>query len=445
MTYEEAIQFWFGRVNFEQRSPQVGDFKLERMRQLLSLLGNPHHRLRIVHIAGSKGKGSTSAMLGSILQQQGYRVGLFTSPHLIAVEERIQVNQQPIANDELASLLAEIRAAASASFLQELTFFEIGTALGFLYFVRRRVDFAIVEVGLGGRFDSTNVCDPRLSIITSISFDHTQLLGNTLGKIAFEKAGIIKPGRPTISGVRNLEARQVIETICRQRGSPLLQIDVDFQYQHVPALIDATHERWPSVQVTTRRHAWPALTLGLIGEHQARNAALALSAVVALNEQGVPVGERAIADGLARVVWPARLEIMSRRPLVLLDCAHNVASARALVQALDESFPIAARARRILIFGGNRDKDLAGMLELLALRFERIFLTSFRSNARCQPPDQLLTQLPVGSLAIATLCADCNEAWRLARAEAGPADLICVAGSVFLAGELRPMIQASLP
>jgi dihydrofolate synthase / folylpolyglutamate synthase len=443
MTYEQAIQFWFGRVNFEQRLPQLGDFKLDRMRQLLTLLGNPHHRLRIVHIAGSKGKGSTSAMLASILQHQGFRVGLFTSPHLVAVEERIQVDQQPITRDELASLLAEIHDTAPAAFLHELTFFEIGTALGFLHFVRRRVDFAIVEVGLGGRFDSTNVCDPLLSIITSISFDHTQMLGNTLGKIAFEKAGIIKPARPTISGVRNAEARQVIEAICRERGSPLSQIDVDFQYTHTPALIDASHERWPTVQVTTNRRSWPALTLGLIGEHQARNAALAVSAAAALSEQGVSIGERAIADGLARVIWPARLEIMSRRPFVLLDCAHNVASARALVQALDESFPMAIGGRRILIFGGNRDKDLAGMLKLLAPTFERIVLTSFRSNARCQPPEQLLMQLPLGLAAVTSLCADAKEAWQLAHAEAGPADLICIAGSVFLAGELRPTILAS--
>ena len=443
MTYQEAIQLWFGRVNFEQRSPQAGDFNLDRMRRLLELLDNPHDRLRIVHIAGSKGKGSTSAMLGSILQHEGYRVGLFTSPHLVAVEERIQVNQQPITMNELAALMVEIRDATPASFLQELTFFEVGTALGFLHFVRQRVDFAIVEVGLGGRFDSTNVCNPLVAIITSISFDHTQILGDTLAKIAFEKAGIIKPGRPTISGVRDPEARQVIEAICQERGSPLTQIDVDFRYSHEPALIDAKHERWPSVQVASRRRNWPALKLGLIGEHQARNAAVALSAIEALQEAGVPIRDCAVADGLARVVWPARLEIMSRRPLVLLDCAHNVASARALVQALDASFPLNESARRILIFGGNRDKNLTGMLELLAPCFERIYVTSFRSNARCMPPPELAALMPGDSRASLVLCADSNEAWQQARAEAKPGDLICVAGSVFLAGELRPLIVAT--
>jgi dihydrofolate synthase/folylpolyglutamate synthase len=442
MTYEEAMQFWFGRVNYEQKSPQVGDFKLGRMRQLLQLLGNPHDRLRIVHIAGSKGKGSTSAMLGSILQQAGYRTGLFTSPHLVAVEERIQVDRQPIAKDELAALLREIRDVTPPQFMQELTFFEIGTALGFVHFVRRCVDLAIVEVGLGGRFDSTNVCDPLLSIITSISFDHTQLLGDTLAKIAYEKAGIIKPGRPAISGVRNPEARQVIEEICRERGSVLRQIGVDFSYAHEPALIDAGHERLPTVQVTTRKCVRPALTLGLIGEHQACNAAVAVAAVDELHEQGVPIRASAIAGGLAGVVWPARLEIMSRRPLVLLDCAHNVASARALAQALQESFPLPAQEhpRRILVFGGNRDKDLAGMLDLLAPWFERIYLTSFHGNARCLPPDQLAALLPADKQAASIQCLESSEAWQRARAEASPSDLICISGSVFLAGELRPMI-----
>jgi dihydrofolate synthase/folylpolyglutamate synthase len=443
MTYEEAMQFWFGRVNYEQKSPAAGDLKLDRMRWLLDLLGNPHIPLRIVHIAGSKGKGSTSAMLTSILQQQGFRVGLFTSPHLLAVEERIQVDWQPIARSELAALLTEIRAATPASFLQDLTFFEIGTALGFLHFARQRVDFAIVEVGLGGRFDSTNVCQPMLAIITSISFDHTQILGDTLAKIAFEKAGIIKPGRPTISGVRHPEARPVIEDACRQRGSRLRQLGVDFRHVHEPALIDAKHERWPSVQITTERRAWPPFTLGLIGEHQACNAALAVAAVEELIEQGTPIDNRAVAGGLANVAWPARLEIVSRRPLVLLDCAHNVASAKALAEALTTSFPLTG-GRRILIFGGNRDKDLAGMLEVLTPLFERIYLTSFHGSARCSPPEQVAALLPKAKRMAAILCAGPVEAWQHARADAGAGDLICVTGSVFLAGELRPTILAAI-
>ncbi len=442
MTCSEASRFWFGRVNYEQKSPQFGDFKLERMRQLLELLGNPHRRLRIVHVAGSKGKGSTSALLASILHEAGYRVGLFTSPHLVTVEERIQVERVPIGPAELAALMDDIRAAAPPELERELTFFEIGTALGFLHFVRRRVDLAILEVGLGGRFDSTNVCAPMLSIITSISFDHTQILGDTLGKIAFEKAGIIKPGRATISGVRHPEARGVIERICRERGSALTQIDADFRCEHEPALIEAERERWPRVRVTTPSRAWPTFDLGLIGAHQASNAAVALAAVEELIAQGVPIGDQAVADGLARVHWPARLEIMGRRPLVLLDCAHNVASAIALAEALEQSFPLPADGRRLLIFAGNQDKDLAGMLSVLAPRFERIILTSFRNSQRCAAPEQLAAWVPAARRGVSVTCPSSAQAWQLARQEAKPSDLICVTGSVFLAGELRPLLGA---
>lgn len=442
MTYEEAIQFWFGRVNYEHKSPQIGDFKLDRMRRLLDLLGNPHLRLRIIHIAGSKGKGSTSAFLASILQAEGFRVGLFTSPHLVNVEERIQVDRVPISHDELASLLGEIRDAMPPEFERELSFFEIGTALGFLHFLRRRVDFAIVEVGLGGRFDSTNVCEPLVAVVTSISFDHTQMLGDTLAKIAFEKAGIIKPGIPTISGVRHPEARQVIEQACRERGSPLKQLDVDYRYDHEPAR-HVEIDRSARVQVTTRRRAWPVFEIGLMGEHQARNAAIAVTTVEQLIEAGLTISERAVAQGLANVTWPARLEVLGRRPFVVLDCAHNVASAQALVQALDATFPRPTPvARRLLIFAGNRDKDLAGMLEVLAPAFDLLYLTSFQSSQRCESPAHLATLLPSSKRKAANVCSTSQEAWRQAKTEAQGDDLICIAGSVFLAGELRPAIVA---
>src|SRR5437879_7336671 len=228
LNYEEALAFWFGRINYEQRLPGPTDLKLDRMRTLLALLGDPQEKLRIVHVAGSKGKGSTSAMLESILRQAGYRTGLFTSPHLCRVEERIQVNGIPIQPLELASLMEEIRVAIakmeegdpdSSGSGQAVTFFEVATALGFLCFARREIDVAIVEVGLGGRFDSTNVCNPLVAVITSISFDHTQQLGNRLASIAMEKAGIVKSGRPTISGVIASEAQKVIESTCAERKS----------------------------------------------------------------------------------------------------------------------------------------------------------------------------------------------------------------------------------
>jgi dihydrofolate synthase/folylpolyglutamate synthase len=435
------MQFWFGRVNFEQKTPLADDLKLDRIRTLLARLGNPQDQLRIVHIAGSKGKGSTAAMLGAMLQAVGYRTGLFTSPHLAAVEERIQVDRQPIPAAELIDRMDEIRIACTGSDLaSSLTFFEICTALGFLHFARRGAELAVVEVGLGGRFDSTNVCRPLAAIVTSISLDHTQVLGETTELIAREKAGIIKAGRPTISGVREPGPRRIIAQTCAERGSPLRQLGTDFDYRHEPALIDTATERMPVVDIHTWHRDWPALPLGLIGEHQAHNAAIAVAAACLLGDLGVPIPEVAIRHGLAHVIWPARLEIMSRRPLAVLDCAHNVASAQALVQALATSFPRARSGRRLLVFAGSRDKDLAGMLNVLAPPFDRIVLTRFRDSPRATPPEELVAMLPAEKRAFAAVVASAAEAWRLARGEACENDLICVTGSVFLAGELRALM-----
>ena len=220
MTYDEALAFWYGRVNYERKAPQPGDLKLDRMRALLHRLGDLHEKLRTVHVAGSKGKGSTCAMLASVLHHAGYRVGLFTSPHLTDIRERIQVDGELIGKDDVAALMAEIKPAVEEleSAGEPVTFFEVGTALGFLHFLQQGCDIAVIEVGLGGRFDSTNVLTPLVSVITSISLDHTQMLGETVEQIAFEKAGIIKPGVPVVSGVTEPGPRRVIERIATQRG-----------------------------------------------------------------------------------------------------------------------------------------------------------------------------------------------------------------------------------
>jgi dihydrofolate synthase/folylpolyglutamate synthase len=452
MTHEEALQLWFARVNYEQRSARPSDLNLDRMRLLLDLLGNPHRRLRIVHVAGSKGKGSVAAMLEAVLRRAGYRTGLFTSPHLVHVEERMQVDGVPIQPEELATLMEEVhRAATLVEGLRPpgapgVTFFEVATALGFLYFVRRRVQVAVVEVGLGGRFDSTNVCQPLVAIITSISYDHVQQLGNTLARIASEKAGIVKPGRPTISGVRAPEARPVIEAVCRERRAPLCAIDTAFTYTYEPGAITATATRLPRVTVCTRRRTWPALLLGLLGEHQAANTAVVVAALEELQHLGLPVADEAVAAGLATVNWPARLEVLGRRPLVLLDCAHNLASAQALVQTLEASFPehrAGGAARRFLVFGGSKDKDLEGMLAVLAPHFHHAFLTRFDASTRAAAPEHLARLLARVAAVPYTLCDKAASAWEQARAAAGPQDLICATGSVFLAGELRPLVLAA--
>jgi dihydrofolate synthase/folylpolyglutamate synthase len=438
------MKFWFGRINYEVKSPRPRDLTLERMRELLARLGNPQERFRIVHVAGSKGKGSTSALLASILGRAGYRTGLFTSPHLVHVEERIQIDHTPIAATDLVRLMEDIQAAAASpnGLEPSLTFFEIATALGFLQFARQRVDIAVIEVGLGGRFDSTNVCQPLVSIITSISFDHTQYLGNTLAQIAMEKAGIVKPGRPCLSGVRAPEARAVIERICRERGAPMRQVERDFRFEHEPARIGEESDQPARVHVRADRE-WPRMEVGLAGAHQAANAALAVAAVEELRPQGVAIDDQSVAAGLAHVHWPARLEVLGRRPLVLLDCAHNVASAQALVDALRVSVPDRTPGgRRWLIFAGSRDKDLAGMLRTLAPEFDEVILTRYTLSPRGAAPAELASLLPPCTRA--RCCAAAVEAWRTTRGLAGPRDLICVAGSVFLAGELRPIVLGEL-
>jgi dihydrofolate synthase/folylpolyglutamate synthase len=449
MTYEQAIRYWFGRVNYEQRSPAPSDLKLDRMRALLHQLGDPQERLRVVHVAGSKGKGSTSAMLADVVQRAGYHTGLFTSPHLTRVEERIQVDGTAISPEELAALVEDVRPAVEAVDARRpaeavgVTFFEIATALGLLHFVRRRVEVAVLEVGLGGRFDATNVCRPLMAVITSISYDHTQQLGNTLASIAREKAGIVKPGRPAVSGARAPEARAVIERVCRERGAPLRQLDADFGYAHEPGLITPEADRLPRVRVRTERQAWPPLELGLLGEHQAANAALAVAVVEQLRDGGLHIPDAAVASGLAGVRWPARLEVVGRRPLVVLDCAHNLASAQALIDTLHASFPAPAfqpAPRRHLLFAGSGDKDLPGMLRLLAPHFDHVYLTRFVTNPRAVPPERLAELLQANSAAPFTLCASPAEAWERARADAASDDLICATGSVFLAGELRPLL-----
>ncbi len=367
----------------------------------------------------------------------------------------MQVDGVPIGREELAVLMADIEPHVTALDRARpadaigVTFFEIATALGFLHFQRRRVDAVVLEVGLGGRFDSTNVCRPALAIITSISLDHTEQLGNNVASIAREKAGIVKHGRPTISGATDPEASAVIQEICRRRGSALKELGTDFHYNHVPGQVDGDATLLPRVEIQTARRRWPTMELCLLGEHQAANAALVVAAVEQLGRQGMHISDTAVARGLLGVQWPARLEVMCDRPLVVLDCAHNVASIEALIDTLKISFlPSRAGAnngaapsgRRLLVFAVSGDKDVAGIVHLLAPHFSHAFLTRYAHGSRSVPPEQLLELWRRSSDRPATVHATASEAWQAARAAAGPDDLICVTGSVFLAGELRPQL-----
>ena len=429
MTYDEAIAFWYGRMNFEVRSATPTDLKLERMRALLSNLGDPQNRLRIVHITGTKGKGSVAAMLAATLRAAGYRVGLFTSPHLVRVEERIQVNGVPITEAELAARMTELAPLVDPS----STFFEIATTIGFQHFLYRNVDIAIVEVGLGGRFDSTNVCTPLVTVITSIGLDHTAQLGETLEEIAFQKAGILKPNIPTVCGVTQPAPLAVIRNVAAENASRIVQLERDIHYRY----------EGTNVSVVTPARSYPAFALKLLGEHQAANAAIAIGVVERLQSCGLTIPDTAIAHGFANVDWPARIEVVRLRPTVIVDCAHNVPSAEALAKTLRAAFPNSKR--RTVLFAVSSDKNYEAILEVLVKEFDQIVLTKYGNNPRCVPPEKLVEVLArIAPEMRPSVYQNATAAWEATLAEAAANDLICIAGSVFLAGELRDIVRHHL-
>ena len=430
MTYDEAIAFWHGRIDYERRQPRPGDLKLDRMRSLLARLGDPHRRVRCVHVAGTKGKGSTAAMLESILRAAGHRTGLFTSPHLTDIAERIQTDGVPISPAEMAARMGEVAAAVTAMDAlgdpaQSPTFFEVVTALGFLHFDCRRVDVAVVEVGLGGTFDSTNVCEPMLSVITNISYDHMAILGHTLGEIAFQKAGIVKRGVPVVSTADEPEAAAVIAAVATELHAPLWQYGWDFRAKHEPT---GTWIETPGIR--------GAFGIGLAGAHQAVNAAGAVAAGDRLRRLGLTIPDHAIRDGLRTVSWPARQERLSERPAVVLDCAHNIASVKALVDTLRTTYRVAGKWR--MIFAASNDKQIREMLAELAPLVSAWHLTRYASNPRSADPKQMADWLAGLGAADVQIHPDPASAWQAARAQLTEADGVAVAGSVFLAGELRP-------
>jgi dihydrofolate synthase / folylpolyglutamate synthase len=442
MTYEEALAFWFGRIDYERRQPRPGDLKLDRMRALLRRLGDPHRRLRCVHIAGTKGKGSTSAVIAAILRSAGHRTGLFTSPHLSDVSERVQVDGVPISRQEIAVRMSEVAAAvhdldAEGDPARSPTFFEVITALGFLHFDCRRVDVAVLEVGLGGRYDSTNVCDPVVSIITNVSFDHMAILGDRLREIAFQKAGIIKCGVPVVTTARNPEVVALIEQVAAEHVAPLSVVGRDFTWDRAAG---GPYQAAP-VRIAMGRRDFGWMPFGLFGRHQGANAAAAVAAVEQLRGAGLCVPDTAVARGLRDVVWPARMELVGRNPTVVVDCAHNVASARALAETVRQSFPV--RGQRHLIFAASSDKQIPEMLAELAPEFDRFHLTRYQSNPRSADPVQVAVTLREMGKSDVAIHATPAEAWEGARSEAGPDDGIIIAGSVFLAGELRPLALAT--
>lgn len=444
--YQERLDYLYGRLNYEWLGmPKLpSELRLGRMRKLLRLLGDPHEALRVIHVAGTKGKGSTSAMLAAALSASGQRTGMFCSPHLHRLEERFSIDGRCASPEELIALTDAVRPAVEeldATCADERyrgpTFFEITTAMGLLHFARQDSRAVVLEVGLGGRLDSTNVVHPVVSVLTSISFDHTKQLGNTLGAIAFEKAGIIKRGRPAVSGVIEPEARDVIRNVARERRSCLREIGTDYQAHYEPPEQPLAAPSGGRVAVSTWRSDWGTIDVPLLGSHQARNTAIALATLDVLREEGWSVSRDDVLRGFQNLTWPARVEILGRSPWLVIDGAHNVASAEALASTLQTCLP---RTSRTLVFGTTKDKDLRGQLRALLPAFDRIVVTRYLENPRAVPPEEIVDAIRELDGRSPSLASGPAEALAVARRMTPSDGLICVTGSMFLAAETRAVV-----
>ena len=444
--YNDLIRYLYGRINYENavQMPYQGELRLDRMRHLLEQIGNPQQQLRIIHVAGTKGKGSTCHLVSSVLMAAGQRVGLYTSPHLSRLEERFRLDGQPCAVEKFLRIMEPIRQVVDTMDQANWrpTFFEITTAAAFLLFADAQVDWAVMEVGLGGRLDSTNVCQPMVTAITSISYDHTAQLGNTLAKIATEKAGIIKTNIPVISGAGSDEAKDVIRKIAKSRSAPLIEWGTDFDvriqgHDHGAFVFD-----YLRIDKTGQRHMKLAnLALQLLGEHQVANAAMTLAILETLN---LELPESHIRRGLNTATCPARIEVVSESPKILVDAAHNVASIAALLKTLAVIIP--DDQPKTLILALTQGKDLEGMARLLIPRFDRIICTQYLNNPRAVPSQQLMDlmqRLTVDAGADTYIVHQPTPAAALdyARQPSSAAhQVLCATGSFFIAAEIRDIL-----
>jgi len=426
--YNNALDYLYSFVDYSLKKASElaqADFNLDRMRELMSLLGDPQEKYPTLHVAGTKGKGSTSALMASALTAAGYRTGLYTSPHLEDYTERIQIDGRQVSHVELVQLVEMVRPHVAK--IPMLTTFEITTAIGFLYFAQQKVDAAVIEVGLGGRLDATNIVTPRVAVITSLSYDHMAVLGNTLAQIAREKAGIIKAGVPVVSSPQKDEALAVLEEVAAERRAPLTLVGREVTFEAGERSLDGQTleivHRPPSIV-----HQKPLLLrIPLLGAYQVENAA---TAYAALHASGLDLPQEAVARGFSEVKWPARFQVVSRRPPVVFDSAHNQDSAEKLRQALDDYFP---GKQVILIFGASEDKDIAGMFAAWRSRLGRIIATR-ADHPRALDPERVLElarQAEVPCEAVTPPAAALERALGLA----GEQSVVLAAGSMFVTAE----------
>lgn len=426
--FQQALDYIYSFIDMERqpgpRTRQTWD--LRRVEMLLERLGDPHLKARTVHIAGSKGKGSTAAMTASVLTTAGFGTGLYTSPHLHFYNERIRIDGKYITNDEIVDLVGRIKPHVEAvnrdGTYGTLSTFEVTTAMGFCHFVDKAVDFQVIEVGLGGRLDATNVVRPDVCVITSISLEHTDVLGDTLSAIAAEKAGIIKPGCTVVVSPQVEEAGQTIRRIAEERGAKLVQVGRDVTYRK-----GAVEDYRQSLGVKGRLGEY-GFTIPLLGEYQLDNAATAVAALEVLAEQGFHIPSQAIVDGMARTTWEGRLQVLNRSPLIVADGAHNGDSVRKLCAALRQYFRY---DKATLIIGLSGDKDLEGIVAEVAPAFDKVIATrSIHPRAMATAP--IAAAFRKHGIEVRET-DDISVALPMALAEAGKNDLICVTGSLFVA------------
>jgi dihydrofolate synthase/folylpolyglutamate synthase len=445
MTYDESVRYLLslGRELAAPRQPALGGtagaaaqkFDLRNISILADRLDNPHRACPCVHIAGTNGKGSTAAMLDSILRAAGLRTGLYTSPHLVRINERIRVAGEDISDADFAATFSRVHAfievlLASGSLAAHPTYFECLTAMAFDQFARAPVDFAVYEVGMGGRLDATNVVTPEVAVITQIDFDHESFLGHSIEEIAAEKAGIIKPGAWVVSSAERPEARAVIARRCAEQGARLVEVDVAYQVENLRSengcyRADVLPARSP--------HRIP-LALAIPGRYQVRNALAALAAARVLAERGFPVDDVGIARGIAATRWPGRLELVQQHPAVFLDGTHNPAGARALLEFWHEHFA----GRNIhLVYGAMRDKAVDEIAGLLFPRAASVTLTEPRQTRAITAAELARIAGHFVSSGRLEVVPDPAEALEHALSLAAPDDAVFATGSLYLAGDLR--------
>jgi dihydrofolate synthase/folylpolyglutamate synthase len=425
MTYQEALDYLASLGKFGM------NFGLGRIEKLLALMGNPERRYKTVHVTGTNGKGSTTAMLAAILRAAGVRAGMYTSPHLSDYTERFVIDGQPIGRAELAAAVCHTRGfvdAMVAEGWEHPTEFEVLTAAAFHYFAAAGVEYAVIEVGLGGLLDSTNVITPAVSVITNVALEHTDRCGDTVAAIAAHKAGIIKPGVPAVTAARG-EALDVIRREADAKGAPLAVLGRDFYAE------SAGMDGWrQQVSFVSRRHGdLGRFAVSLLGHHQAENAAVAIMAALVLADADKRVSPAAVRDGLAAVRWPGRFEVVPGRPLTIIDGAHNPAGAAVLRATLDEVFP---GRPVVFVLGILADKDIAGVTAALVGGVDRVVAVKPLSERAAEPAAVLRGLAADRSAAAGTVAAGVD----LAREMAGPDGLVCVAGSLYLVGPARDYV-----